>query len=92
MKSQQALKKHSKKCSLPLKKNKRNKKALGVPPRAFFKVFTFLRKLNFTMVIAMTIVGMVKVTIDKVIDMVAMGHSLMSAIGAVLVCSIVSIT
>jgi hypothetical protein len=44
------------------------------------------------MVIAMTIVGMVKVTIDKVIDMVAMGHSLMSAIGAVLVSSIVSIT
>ena len=44
------------------------------------------------MVIAMTVVGMVKVTIDKVIYMVAMGHSLMSAIGAVFVCSIVSIT
>ena len=43
------------------------------------------------MVIAMTVVGMVKVTIDKVIYMVAMGHSLMSEIGAVFVCSIVCI-
>jgi hypothetical protein len=44
------------------------------------------------MVIAMTIVGMVKVPIYKVLDMVAMGHGLMPAIGAVFVCSIVSIT
>ena len=55
-------------------------------------VFTFLGKLNFTMVIAMTVVGMMKMPIYEVINMVAMGHSLMSAIGAVFVCSIVSIT
>lgn len=61
-------------------------------PGAFMNYFTSSGKLNFAMVIAMTIVGMMEVTIDKVIDMVAMGHGLMPAIGAVFVCSIVSIT
>jgi hypothetical protein len=37
------------------------------------------------MVIAMTFMGMMKVPINKVVDMVAMGYCLMSAIRAMLV-------
>lgn len=92
MKSLKALKKHLVKC-LPLTTQNLNNKGPGSFPRALINVFYIpsLGKLNFTMVIAMTLVGVMKVTIYKVIDVVAMGHSLMSAIGAVFVGSFVCI-